>query len=138
MRTERAGGRMQAARWPYFGVFQRNLLFAGAGAWISAALPWALVLGKALWGSPMAASWVLWAGLMTMAGAAVKWRSLAALSGVIGGGVAVFFALWQTTHIVQACSLSLNCVPGPGLGLLLIAGIVAIKNSYRLYRIAGT
>lgn len=133
---DRAGGRIRAAKWPYFGVFQRNLLFAGLGMWIGVALPWALVLGKALWGAPMAASWALWAGLIAIAGGAVRWRNLAALSGLIGGTVAVYFALWQTTHIVQTCSLSIHCVPGPGLGLLLIGGIVAITNSYRLYRTA--
>lgn len=131
---EQAGGRIRIAKWPYFGVFQRNLLFAGIGVWIGAALPWAFVLGKALWGSPMAASWSLWAGLITIAGGMVRWRTVAALSGLVGGAVAAFFALWQTTHIVQTCSLSIHCVPGPGLGLLLIAGIVAITNSYRLYR----
>jgi hypothetical protein len=137
MHMDRVEGRIRAAKWPYFGVFQRNLLFAGLGMWIGAALPWALVLGKALWGAPMAASWVLWAGLITVAGGAVRWRNLAALSGFIGGVVAAYFALWQTTHIVQTCSLSIHCVPGPGVGLVLIGGIVAIVNSYRLYRRGG-
>lgn len=106
--------------------------------WVACALPWAVFLGRALWGAPMAVTWALWAGLVTIAAAVVKWRTIAVLSGLAGGGVAVFFAIWQTVHMIDRCGFTISCVPGPGLGLLLLAGAAAAWHSVLLHRHKGT
>jgi hypothetical protein len=105
------------------------MLFAGLGIFVGAALPWALVLGQSLWGSPLALSWTLWAGLMTLAAAMIPWRPLFLLSALSGGGTALFFAVWQTARVLDRCPLSLDCLPGPGLGLLLVAGGAAVYQA---------
>lgn len=132
--VHRAARGIDKPRWPYLGALQKNLLLDGLGVWLACALPWAVVLGKALWGAPMAVSWVLWGGLVTIAGAIAKWRVIAALSGLAGGAVAVFFAAWQTVHIFDGCGFTLSCVPGPGLGVLLVTGVFAVAHSVLLYR----
>jgi hypothetical protein len=119
-------------RWPYFAA-QRTFLYAGLGIVIGAFLPWALILGQGLGASPMARAWTLWAGLMTLAGTMSKWRPLVVSSGFLGGGTAVYFAVWQTTKIVTAC-FSPQCLPGPGLGLMLFAGGAAFYWSFRMVR----
>jgi hypothetical protein len=112
-------------RWPYF-QGQVSLLFASVGIFIGAVLPWAIVLGQGLRGSPLAVSWTLWAGLMTIAGGLVPWRALFVVSALGGGGTAVALAVWQTVRILQRCPLSLDCLPGPGLGLVLAGGTGAL------------
>lgn len=102
-------------------------LFAGA------ALPWAVILGKALWGSPTAVAWILWAALMVLAGGVVRWPVLAAVSGIAGGSTAIFLALWQTAKILSVC-LSPQCLPGPGLGLVLAGGGAGVLYGLRLLR----
>jgi hypothetical protein len=78
--------------------------------------------------------WTLWAGLVTLAAAVVRWRRVVLVSAAFGGGVAVFFALWQTARIVDKC-LSLDCLPGPGLGFLLAGGTAALYRLVRLLRL---
>jgi hypothetical protein len=119
-------------RWPYFAA-QRTFLYAGLGIIIGAFLPWALILGQGLGASPMARAWTLWAGLMILAGTMAKWRPLVISSGLLGGGAAVYFSLWQTSKIVSTC-FSAQCLPGPGLGLLLFGGGAAVWWSYRMIR----
>jgi hypothetical protein len=126
--------RKERKRWPYLGPPQRALLFAAAGVFLGAALPWALVLEKWLWGSPLAISWVLWAGLMTIVAAWVRWRAIVVVSALSGGGTAVGFAVWQTVRIFEVCPLSLHCLPGPGLGVLLAAGAAALYQTVQLVR----
>jgi len=121
-------------RWPYHGAPQRTLLFAAAGVFLGAALPWALVLERWLWGSPLAISWVLWAGLMTIVAAWVPWRPVVILSALGGGGTAVGFAVWQTARIFDVCPLSLECLPGPGVGVLLAAGAAALYQAVQVLR----
>lgn len=111
--------------WPYFPP-QFFLLFAAIAVFVGSFLPWALVLGQSLRGAPLAVSWTLWAGLMMLAGTFVRWRLLFLLSGGGGGGVAVGIGLWQTARIFERCSFSLDCLPGPGLGLLVGGGLVAL------------
>jgi hypothetical protein len=120
-------------RWPYL-PGQEILLAAGIGIIAGTALPWAFVLDRFLWGSPLAIMWAFWAGLMTLAGSAVRWRPLALVSALAGGGAAVAFAVWQTARILDRCPLSLDCVPGPGLGFLLAGGGAAVYWSARLLR----
>ena len=119
-------------RWPYFAA-QRTFLYAGLGIILGAFLPWALIIGQPLGASPMARAWVLWAGLMTLAGTMTRWRPMVISSGLLGGGAAVYFSVWQTTKIVSAC-FSAQCLPGPGLGLLLFGGGAALYWSYRMLR----
>jgi hypothetical protein len=126
--------REERRRWPYQGAPQRALLFAAAGVFLAAALPWALVLGRWLWGSPLAISWVLWAGLMTVVAAWVPWRAVVVVSALAGGGTAVGFAVWQTARIFDVCPLSLECLPGPGVGVLLAAGGAALYQAVQLLR----
>ena len=126
--------REERRRWPYHGAPQRALLFAAAGVFLGAALPWALILGRWLWASPLAISWVLWAGLMTIVAAWVPWRPVVVLSALVGGGTAVGFAVWQTARIFDACPLSLECLPGPGVGVLLAAGAAALYQAVQLLR----
>jgi len=119
-------------RWPYY-ASQRTLLYSGLGIMIGAFLPWALILGQGLGASPMARAWTLWAGLMTLAGTMTRWRPMVVSSGLLGGGTAVYFSLWQTSKIVSSC-LSAQCLPGPGLGLLLFGGGAALYWSYRMLK----
>ncbi len=119
------------AKWPYLPA-QQVALVAGLVIIAGTALPWAVVLGQSLWGSPLAIMWSFWAGLITLAGSAVRWRVLAFLSATAGGVTAIVFAVWQTARIVDRCPLSLDCVPGPGLGLLLAGGGAALWWSARL------
>ncbi len=123
-------GRTERRRWPYF-PGQGALLAAGIVIFAGTALPWALVLGRLLWGSPGALTWTLSAGFLVLGGAMVRWRALVALSAAGGGAIAVFFALWQTARILSRC-LSLDCLPGPGLGLLLAGGLLALYQSARI------
>jgi hypothetical protein len=124
-------------RWPYLGPPQRSLLFAAAGIFLGAALPWALVLERWLWGSPLAISWVLWAGLMTIVAAWVPWRVIVVVSALAGGGTAVGFAIWQTVRVLDVCPLSLQCLPGPGVGVLLAAGGAALYQAVQVVRVPG-
>lgn len=133
MRNTRAmTGRAERRRWPYF-PGQAAFLVAAIVIFAGTALPWALVLGRLLWGSPGALTWTLSGGFLVLAGAIVRRRALGALSAAGGGAIAVFFALWQTSRILSRC-LSLDCLPGPGLGLLLAGGLLAL---YRAAAIAG-
>ena len=119
-------------RWPYFGKAQKRLLVSGVVMWIGAILPWVLLLGHSLRAAPLAVSWALWAGLMTLAGASVRWRNLATLSAVLGGGGAVYLTMWQATTL-RVC-LSSQCLPGPGLVLLFAAGVFALVQALVLFR----
>ena len=112
---------------------QRTILLGALAILVGTALPWAVILGQLLWGSPLAITWTLSAGLMTLAGSAVRWRPIVLVSAALGGGTAVFFAVWQTVRILDRC-LSLDCLPGPGLGLLLGGGGVAFYEAARLAR----
>ena len=120
-------------RWPYFGKAQKRLLVSGVVMWIGAILPWVLILGHPLRATPLAVSWTLWAGLMTLAGASVRWRNIATLSAVLGGGGAVYLAVWQATALFKTC-LSSQCLPGPGLVLLFAAGVFALVQALVLFR----
>jgi hypothetical protein len=117
-------------RWPYFQP-QRALLWAAVGIFAGAALPWAVVLGQALWGAPLAVSWVLWAALMTLVSAVVRHRVFVISSALLGGSTAVVFALWQTGRIVSTC-LSIHCLPGPGLALMFAGGGAALYHILRI------
>jgi hypothetical protein len=112
------------ARWPYF-PGQGMLLLAAIAIFVGTALPWAVVLGEALWGSPQALTWTLSAGFAALAGSMVPLRSLALGSAAFAGGLAVGLAVWQTVRILERCPLSLDCLPGPGLGFLLAGGVAA-------------
>jgi hypothetical protein len=120
-------------RWPYFPV-QRALVFTAAGIFLGAALPWAIVLGKAFWPAPLALSWTLWAGLMTLASAVLPWRPVVLVSALGGGGTAVGFALWQAARIFDRCALSFDCAPGPGLGVLLVSSGATLFQAVQLVR----
>lgn len=108
------------------------LLFAALGLLVGTALPWAVILGRALWASPTAAAWCLWAGLMTLAGASIKPRRLALASAAVGGAVGVFFGVWQTATVFSLCGLTLGCVPGPGLGFVIAGGLGALYLVWRI------
>ena len=117
--------------WPYFPA-QVVLLFAAIGMVVGAFLPWALILGHSLQASLLALSWTLWAAIMTLAAATVRWRVVVVVSAAAGGGTAAVLAVWQTSRILDRCPLSLDCLPGPGLGLLLAAGGAAAYQAVRL------
>lgn len=116
--------------WPYFPP-QFFLLFAAIAVFVGSFLPWAIVLGQSLRGAPLAVSWTLWAGLMMLAGAFVPWRVLFLVSSGAGGGTALGIAFWQTARILDRCPLSLDCLPGPGLGLLVGGGAAAVYFAAR-------
>lgn len=99
---------------------------------LGSALPWAYILGRLLTASAVALMWTAWAGLVTIAAAVAPWRRVAAFSAFAGGATAVGFALWQTGRIVDRCGLSLDCLPGPGVGLLVIGGLAAVYRAARL------
>jgi hypothetical protein len=120
-------------RWPYFPV-QRVLVFTAPGIFLGAALPWAIILGQALWAAPLALAWTLWAGLMTLASAVLPWRPIVLVSALSGGGTAAAFALWQGARIFDRCALSFDCAPGPGLGVLLVAGGATVFQALQLVR----
>ena len=123
--------REKRSGWPYFPA-QVVLLFAAIGMVVGAFLPWALVLGQGLQASLLALSWTLWAAIMTLAAAMVPWRVAVVVSAGAGGGTAAALAVWQTARILNRCPLSLDCLPGPGLGLLLAAGGAAAYQATRL------
>ena len=122
----------QTRKWPYL-PGQGTILLAAIAILAGTGLPWAVILGQLLWGSPLAITWTLWAGLMALAASAVPWRPVVVVSAVVGGGIAVFFSLWQTARILDRC-LSLDCLPGPGLGFLLAGGGAALYQTARLVR----
>lgn len=132
LRASLAGARDQR-RWPYLGRAQKRLLVSGIAMWIGAFLPWLLILGQSLRATPLAVSWALWAGLMTIAGASVRWRGVAALSALLGGGAAVYLSAWQMTKLLGVC-VSAQCLPGPGVAVFFGAGIVALFQAYGLFR----
>ncbi|MGH8999536.1 MAG: hypothetical protein ACRDY7_09110 [Acidimicrobiia bacterium] len=128
------------AKWPYFGRAQKLIVFAGVGIWLGLAMPWFIFrpLGITRYASPLAASWVLWAGLMTIAGAIARWRLLAVLSAVGGAGTAFVFAFWQMLRVFQVCGFDvrLRCVPGPGVFAVQAAAAFALYQAYRMFRTA--
>ena len=121
------------SRWPYY-LGQGKLLLAAIGILLGSALPWAFILGQLLWASPLALMWSFCAGLVTVAAAVARWRWLVVFSGLSGGATAIFFSMWQTARIVDVCALSLDCMPGPGVGLLLAGGLGALYGAARLSR----
>ena len=122
------------SRWPYFGG-QGKLLLAAIAMLVGSVLPWAFILGQLLWASPLALMWSFWAGLATVAAAVARWRWLVVISAFAGGTTAVVFSAWQTARIVDVCAFSLECMPGPGVGLLLAGGLGAL---YRAARLSGS
>ncbi|MGH9038259.1 MAG: hypothetical protein ACRD0O_21095 [Acidimicrobiia bacterium] len=130
-------------RWPYFGQPQKLLLGCGLAMWMGSSLPWVIIRPLGFYGraSLLALSWVLWAGLMTMGAAIAPWRLVTLVSSVGGGAVAVYLALWQTWRVFQACPFSkivrLECVPGPGVVIILAAGAVAMWQGWRLRPVLG-
>ena len=138
MPTKKGSTRAERPRWPYFGPPQKRLVFAGFGIWIGIALPWFIFrpLGITRYASPLAASWILWAGLMAMAGAMARWRTLALISAVMGGGTALFFGFWQMLVILQRCGfdVQLECFPGPGLFVVQAAAAVVLFQGWRLFQ----
>lgn len=118
-------------RWPYF-PGQKLLLLAAIGIFLGNSLPWARVLGESLWGSPNALTWTISGGCAALAGAMVPSRTFMLVSAAFAGVVAIFFAVWQTARIIDRCPFSLDCLPGPGLGLLLVGGLVALYPVARL------
>lgn len=129
-------------RWPYFGSPQRRLLLAGFGIWFGTALPWFVFrpLGLSRHASPVAASWVLWAGLMLLAGAVARWRSLALISAVAGGTTALALASWQLFVILQRCGIDvhLQCIPGPGLFVVEALAVVGLIQGHQIFRSTGS
>lgn len=127
-------------RWPYFGPAQKLLVGCGFAIWIGVALPWVILppVDIYLRVSPLTVSWLLWAGLMTLAGGIAPWRPAALASAVGGGGTAVYLAMWQTQRLLQRCGLSslasLDCLPGPGLLLAFGAGALALWQAWRILR----
>ena len=142
MATSKGPAPAQKPRWPYFGVPQKRLLFAGFGIWIGTALPWFIFrpLSVTRYASPLAASWLLWAGLMALAGAVARWRVVALASAVLGGGTALVLSGWQMLVILDRCGLDvrLQCVPGPGLFLIVATAVFVLLQSWRLFRIMHT
>lgn len=126
-------GHRVAEKWPYLGPPQKRLLIAGITMWVGALLPWVFVLGQSLRATPLAMSWALWAGLMTLAAASVRWRAIATISALFGGGGALYLAIWQSTTLFDAC-LSTQCLPGPGVMLLLGAGALGLLQALSLFR----
>jgi len=126
------------ARWPYFGPPQKRLVFAGFAIWIGTALPWFVFrpLGITRYASPLAASWILWAGLMAMAGAMARWRLVALISALLGGGTALYIGFWQMLLILQRCGFDarLQCFPGPGVFVIQATAAVVLFQAWRLYQ----
>jgi hypothetical protein len=118
------------------------MVFAGFGIWLGTALPWFIFrpLGLSRHAAPLAASWVLWAGLMVLAGAVARWRVLAIFSAVAGGATAFAVAFWQMAVILQRCGFDvhLQCLPGPGLFVVQALAVLAAVQGYRLGRISRT
>lgn len=120
-------------RWPYH-PGQLQLLMAGIALLFGSALPWAFILGNLLTASPLALMWTAWAGLVTVAAAIAPWRWAVLVSAFAGGATGVLFAVWQTGRILDLCSLSLDCLPGPGVGFLLAGGLAALHSAVHLLR----
>ncbi len=136
--TSKRSPSAERPRWPYFGPPQKRLLFAGFGIWIGTALPWFVFrpLGVTRYASPLAASWILWAGLMALAGAMARWRMVALVSAVMGGGTALYIGLWQMVLILQRCGFDtrLRCFPGPGVVVVQAAAAVVLFQAWRLFQ----
>lgn len=122
-------------RWPYY-TGQVQLLLAGIALLFGTALPWAYILGNLLSAAPLALMWTAWAGIVTVAAAIAPWRPIVLFSAFAGAATAIAFALWQTGRIVGVCSLSFDCLPGPGLGFLLAGGIAAFHSAVQIARSA--
>jgi hypothetical protein len=134
MITAVAGGQTRSRRWPYL-PGQLPLLLAGLAMLVGTALPWAYVLGALLSASPMAVMWGAWAGIVTVAAGVAPWRPVVLFSAVAGAGTAIFFAGWQTARILSRCGLSLECLPGPGVGFLLAGGVAALHSVVQILRV---
>lgn len=118
-------------RWPYF-PGQAYLVLAGLLLLLGTVLPWAFILGKLLWASPVALMWTFWAAVVTLAAAVAPWRRVVAFSAFAGGATGLVFGVWQTAKILDVCALSLACLPGPGLGVLLSGGLLAAHRAVRI------
>jgi hypothetical protein len=130
-----ANAQTHTRRWPYF-PGQLQLLLAGVAMVVGSLLPWAYVVGVLLSASPVALMWALWAGVVTIAAGVVRWRRVVLVSALAGGLTGAFFAAWQTARILDACSLSLHCLPGPGVGFLLAGALAALHSARGVLRAA--
>ena len=127
-------------RWPYFGSAQKILIGCGIGIWMCSSLAWVIIRPFNFPASALARAWVLWAGLMTMGAGIARWRMVAVISAVIGGGTAIYLGSWQLLKVFDDCDLShmldLRCVPGPGLVMTLAAGFISVWQGWRLRPLA--
>lgn len=125
-------------RWPYLGPPQKRMLVAALAVWGGVGLPWFVFrpLGITRYASPLAASWVLWAGLMAIAGAVVRWKLVAVFSAVAGAATALSIGFWQTLVILDNCGFrfQLQCFPGPGVFVVQAAAGFALYQAYRMFR----
>lgn len=108
--------------------------------WVSLALPWVILTPVGFYGrvSSLALSWMLWAGLVSLAGGIAPWQPAVVVSAMAGGGTAAYLALWQARRLLGLCGfsrvVSFDCLPGPGLLIALAAGAFALRQGWRILR----
>jgi hypothetical protein len=138
--TQTAGGRTRS-RWPYQGAPQALLLLAGLVTMAASFLPWISTPFGAMGvrgAGPIVenASYVtLYAGFLATPGAVWRQARVVMIHAIVLAVPAVILPLVQLGWgLANLPALGAAWVPGPGMVLVLVSGLVAVWSAIRLGR----
>lgn len=102
---------------------------------VGAFLPWLLTGVGTVSGVRGAGLWTMYAALLGLAGAAIRSHRIAALHAAVLAVVAVVLPLWQVVHLVGLVGPG-GWMPGPGLIMTAVGGVLAGTAALSLFRAA--
>jgi len=129
-------GAIPRARWPYAGAGQPLLLVGSLLALVGSLLPWvqtAVGTFNGLSGGGLYTFAVAWIGI---AGAVLRSRQVVLAHALVAGVVCVGLPAWQLVHL-WSLRLGGGWLPGVGLGLVALGGLLCLRGAWRLWRGPG-
>lgn len=112
-----------------------HLLGAALMILFGAFLPWISTGAGNIAGIRGAGLWTMYAALLGVAGAIIKWRRAAAVHAALLGVIATALPLWQVVHLASKVGFA-GWMPGPGLVLTFGGGVLAAVTAVRMWRLA--
>lgn len=125
------GAGLSHGRWPYAGADQLPLLLASLAIAVGSFLPWIVVDDLQMSGVHGGGLWTFYAASFGIAGALVRRRRLAAVSGAVAGAVALGIGIWQVLHLAGQVGFE-GWHPGLGLLAVVLGGVIALRSAWRL------
>jgi hypothetical protein len=122
-----------ARRWPYAGEGQKTLLLAAGMALIASFLPWLSTPVGNMSGMHGPGVWTLYAAVLGIAGAMIKWRRVALLHALPLGVAATLLPVWQLLRIADRVGWFAGWAPATGMVLAFGAGRLALRAAWRLH-----